>query len=48
MTRMARELGLDRKGLYKSLSAEGNPSFGTVARVLDNLGFGISIYRKTA
>jgi len=27
MTRLARELDLDRKGRYKSLSTEGNPSF---------------------
>ena len=48
MTQISNELNLDRKGLYKSFSSGGNPSFLTVARVLDNLGFGVSIYQKKA
>jgi probable addiction module antidote protein len=39
MAHLARELNLDRVGLYKSLSRNGNPSFLTVVKVLDNLGF---------
>jgi len=46
MTQISRELNLNRKGLYKSFSAKGNPSFATVMSVLDNLGFGVSIYQK--
>jgi probable addiction module antidote protein len=46
MTRLARNLNLDRKGLYKAFSAEGNPSFLTVLKVLDNLGFRIKFEQK--
>jgi probable addiction module antidote protein len=38
MTRVANDSGLSREGLYKSLSAEGNPSFATVQKVLRALG----------
>jgi probable addiction module antidote protein len=38
MSQLARETGLAREGLYKSLSAEGNPSFATVVSVLKALG----------
>jgi probable addiction module antidote protein len=48
MACLSRELGLDKAGLYRSLSAEGNPSFVTVWRVLDKLGFQIDIKRKEA
>jgi probable addiction module antidote protein len=48
MARLAQELNLDRKGLYKALSPEGNPSFITVAKVLDKLGFRLNIERKSA
>ena len=48
MAQLAQELGIDRSGLYKSFSAGGNPSFLTVAKVLDNLGFGISIYKRVS
>jgi probable addiction module antidote protein len=46
MVRLARELNLDRKGLYKALSSEGNPSFITVAKVLDTLGFRLKVEQK--
>jgi probable addiction module antidote protein len=48
MTRLAGELNLDRKGLYKALSSEGNPSFITVSKVLDKLGFRLNIERKAS
>ena len=38
MTKVAREAGLGRESLYKSLSAEGNPEFATVLKVIDALG----------
>jgi probable addiction module antidote protein len=38
MARLAEETGLTREGLYKSLSAEGNPSLGTVLKVVKALG----------
>ena len=38
MSQIAREAGLSRESLYRALSAEGNPEFGTVLRVLKALG----------
>jgi len=38
MTNIARETGLGRESLYKSLCAEGNPSFATVQKVMMSLG----------
>ncbi|MDS4031156.1 MAG: putative addiction module antidote protein [Candidatus Contendobacter sp.] len=38
MTQLAREIGLGRESLYKALSAEGNPEFGTVLKVVRALG----------
>ena len=48
MVKLAKELNLNRKGLYKAFSGEGNPSFFTVAKVLDNLGFRLNIERKAS
>jgi len=38
MTQIARETGLGRESLYKSLAVEGNPEFATVLKVLQALG----------
>lgn len=38
MARLAKDTGLTREGLYKALSAEGNPSLGTVLKVVKALG----------
>jgi probable addiction module antidote protein len=46
MAVIARELNLNRESLYRLLSPEGNPSFSTVAKVLDNLGFQLSVKQK--
>jgi probable addiction module antidote protein len=43
MMKIAKELNLDRTGLYRSFSSEGNPSFITVLKVLGNLGFRLNI-----
>jgi probable addiction module antidote protein len=48
MAQIAKELDLDRAGLYKSFSPDGNPYFFTVLKVLDNLGFRLSIQQKRA
>jgi probable addiction module antidote protein len=48
MVKLARELKLDRAGLYESFSPKGNPSFTTVVKVLDNLGFELNITQKKA
>ena len=38
MSQLARDTGLTREGLYKSLSGDGNPSFATVLKVANTLG----------
>jgi len=38
MSQLARDTGLAREGLYKALSAEGNPEFATVMKVIKALG----------
>jgi len=46
MAQIARELDLNRESLYRSFSLDGNPSFNTVVKILDNLGFQLSIKQK--
>ena len=48
MTQIARELGIDRKGLYKSLAPDGNPSFKTIFKLLDILGLQVRLEPKAA
>ena len=48
MAQIARELGLDRKGLYKALAPGGNPSFKTILRIFDLLGLRIRLEQKSA
>lgn len=38
MSQLARETGLGRESLYKALSAEGNPEFSTIFKVIKALG----------
>jgi probable addiction module antidote protein len=38
MTQVAKDAGLSRESLYRALSADGNPSFVTVLKVLRALG----------
>ena len=46
MAQLARELNMDRAGLYKSFSPDGNPYFLTVVKVLDKLGLRIKLESK--
>ena len=43
MTEIARETGLGRESLYKALSPEGNPEFGTVQKVVRSLGLKLHV-----
>lgn len=43
MSKLARQAGLTRPGLYKALSPEGNPSFETVSKVAEALGLRVSV-----
>lgn len=38
MSQLAKETGLGRESLYKALSGQGNPSFGTILKVMHALG----------
>ena len=38
MTEVARQAGVTRASLYKSLSEDGNPRFDTIAKIVDALG----------
>lgn len=46
MTKIAKNLGVGRESLYKSLSPEGNPSFATIIKLLSNLGLCLTIKTK--
>lgn len=41
---LAREVGISRKGLYKALSEDGNPSFATIWVLLNKLGVRIEFH----
>lgn len=43
MTQLAKETGLGRESLYKALSGEGNPSFGTILKVINALGLRLHV-----
>lgn len=43
MAEIARETGLGRESLYKSLSVDGNPEFVTVLKVVDALGLKLHV-----
>lgn len=46
MSQLARDSGLTREGLYKALSSEGNPSFATVLKVADAMGYRFALVSK--
>ncbi len=43
MTQIAKATGLTRASLYKALSAEGNPEFATVLKVITALGLKLRV-----
>ena len=48
MAKIAKELNIDRAGLYKALAPDGNPSFKTVFKLLDLLGMRVKLEQKSA
>lgn len=46
MTTIARQTGLGRQNLYKTLSADGRPELNTVIKVLDALGLRLAVTPK--
>jgi probable addiction module antidote protein len=43
MSQVAKDAGLSRESLYRALSADGNPSFATVAKVAKALGLRLHV-----
>lgn len=43
MSQLAKDTGITRDGLYKALSPDGNPSFGTVQKVVKALGLKLDV-----
>ncbi len=43
MAQIARDTGISREGLYKALSADGNPSLSTLIKVLGALGLRLHV-----
>jgi probable addiction module antidote protein len=43
MSKVASDAGLTRASLYKTLSSDGNPEFGTILRVMQALGLRLSV-----
>lgn len=48
MSGVARDAGVSRENLYRSLSANGKPEFATVMKVLDALGVQLVAKPKAA
>lgn len=48
MSELAQSAGITRGGLYKALGENGNPSFATVAALLNAMGVRLSVAPKTA
>lgn len=46
MMQVARDAGVSRESLYKSLAADAKPRYETIVKVLDALGMKISIAPK--
>lgn len=44
MSELARTVGRSREGLYKALTADGNPSFATIMKVTRALGLRIEFH----
>ncbi len=46
MSQLARDTGISREGLYKALSGQGNPEFGTILKVINALGMKLEVKQK--
>ncbi len=43
MSQLARDTGISREGLYKAFSADGNPTFATITKVVKALDLQLTI-----
>jgi probable addiction module antidote protein len=44
VSKLARDAGMTREGVYKALSPDGNPSFATVAKIAKALGLRVELH----
>ena len=44
MSELARQVGMSRDGLYKALSADGNPTWSTILKVTNALGLRFELH----
>lgn len=47
MSQVAKDTGLAREGLYRALSAEGNPEFATVLKVINSIGLRLTARKSS-
>lgn len=47
MTNLAKQMGVSRTSLYKSLAEDGNPNFETINKVVEALGCKIKLEATT-
>lgn len=47
ISKLARDTGMSREGIYRALSGEGNPSFATVMKIAGALGLRLSFRPMT-
>ena len=47
MSELARRVGMSRDGLYKALSADGNPTWSTILKVTNALGLRFELHSVT-
>ena len=47
MSKVAKSVNMDRSGLYRALSPDGEPKFSTISKVVNTLGYQLSIIPKT-
>ncbi len=43
MSDIAKQVGVNRQSLYKSLSEDGNPAYDTIAKVITALGMKLTV-----
>jgi probable addiction module antidote protein len=47
ISKLARDTGMSREGIYRALSGEGNPSFATILKIAEALGLRLSFQPAT-
>ncbi|MCK8781670.1 putative addiction module antidote protein [Rhizobium sp. NTR19] len=48
MTQIAKDAGLSRENLYRSLREDGNPEFATILKVIRAIGYDLTVVPQNA